>query len=434
MIFLKHIAKQIFQYEARLVLRRYHPKIIAITGSVGKTLTKDTLYAILSKKFFVRKSEKSFTTELGVPLSVIGCPYGSGSVLQWTQNILIGLRLLVFKSKYPDWLILEIDGDKPGDFLKLSSWLSPDILVVTAVGGVPAHIEEFGSDVEAFLNEKKSLIDSVSRDGVIIFNEDDEVTDRLVKGASARTISCGTTSDCAVSSKDFKILYSKTKNGQTVNGMSFEIFINGKSCPVTILSYLGEPIQNAVLLSVAAAKELGVSPEDSVAILGKLNFAPGRMNLVTGLKDTIIIDDSYNSSPIAMKQAVAVFSQIKNVGRKIAVIGDMFELGRFSAQEHVRIAQELHGVASYVICVGIRSRRIGEELLSLGFDESSLVCVDTSYEAGNILQNIIQAGDLILIKGSQAMRMERVVEEVMRHPEDKATVLCRQESEWLGRE
>lgn len=431
---LKQLTKRFFQYEARLVLKKYKPKIITIIGSVGKTTTKDALYPILSKKFFVRKSEKSFTTELGVPLTIIGCPYGSGSVLEWTRNVFIGLKLIAFKSHYPDFLILEVDGDKPGDLLGLSTWLFPDILVITAIGEVPSHIEAFDSDIEKFLVEKKNIIDSVARTGTIIYNADDEIVGRLVEKAPVRAISCGKTPDCDIRMSDFTVLYGTTKNGSIPTGMSYEIFAGKESYPVTVFSTLGLPMQYASLLAVSVANILGVSIGEGTYFITKLSFLPGRMHIVAGIKDTTIIDDSYNSSPIAMMQALDTFSHIDATGRKIAVIGDMFELGKFASDEHRKLAEMIKSVASYVVCVGIRSHRISEELLSLGFDESSLVSFDTSDEAGKFLQNIIEIGDVILVKGSQAMRMERVVEEIMRHPEDKATLLVRQEPEWLERE
>ena len=99
MDYLKKTVKKIFQYQARLVLKKYKPRIIAITGSVGKTLTRETIYLVLSKKFFVRKNERSFTTELGIPLTVIGCPSGVTTPIQLVKNILAGLKLLVYKNK-----------------------------------------------------------------------------------------------------------------------------------------------------------------------------------------------------------------------------------------------------------------------------------------------------------------------------------------------
>lgn len=431
---IKHLIKRLFQYEARLILKKYKPKIIAITGSVGKTTTKDLLYPILSRKLFVRKSEKSFTAELGVPLAIIGCPYGKGSILDWIKNIFIGLKLLIFRSHYPEWLVLELDGDKPGDLNNLSNWLSPNILVITEIGSVPSHIETFDSDLGKFLSEKRNLINSVVRDGLVIYNSDDEIVTGLISNCEVRKISCGSTPECDFSMSDFTLLYGTEKTGSIPTGMFFEILFDGKSLPISIFSTFGKGIQFACLMVMAVCKELNIGSEESIPILSKSHFLPGRMKILSGIKNSVLVDDSYNSSPVAMAQALDVFKKIDTVKRKIVVVGDMLELGKFSADEHKTIGKILKEIASYVICVGIRSRKISDELLSLGFPSDLISNFDTSIEAGKFLQNYIQDGDFILIKGSQAMRMERVVEEVMRHPEDKDKLLVRQDEEWIDRE
>jgi UDP-N-acetylmuramoyl-tripeptide--D-alanyl-D-alanine ligase len=180
--------------------------------------------------------------------------------------------------------------------------------------------------------------------------------------------------------------------------------------------------------------ELKVPVSDIISSLNQYKGLSGRMNIITGIKNTLIIDDSYNSSPVAMEQALDVFSNIQSSGRKILAVGDMLELGKYSAEEHRKSAHKIKEVADYVLCVGIRSRLIVDELLSLEFPESNIIQTDSSYEAGIELQKILEEGDIVLVKGSQTMRMERVVEEVMRHPQDKDTLLVRQEPEWLERE
>jgi UDP-N-acetylmuramoyl-tripeptide--D-alanyl-D-alanine ligase len=172
---------------------------------------------------------------------------------------------------------------------------------------------------------------------------------------------------------------------------------------------------------------------ESAKIAEKSALLPGRMKIINGIKNSTIIDDSYNSSPIAARQALNALSRIETNGRKIAVMGDMLELGRFSADEHKSLAGPIKSAASFAVCVGIRARRTGEELLSLGFPQESLACFDTSLEAGEFLKNEIKNGDIVLVKGSQNMRMERTVEAIMRHPEDKEKFLVRQEPEWLER-
>ena len=442
MSFLKKIVKLFLGYEARLVLAKYKPKVIAIIGGVGKTSTRDAVYLVLSKKFFVRKREKSFTAELGVPLAIIGSPVGNGSLFQWLKNILFGLKLLVWKSHYPEYLILEIDSDKPGDLKTVSQFLKPDVLIVTAIGDTPPHVELFGS-TENYITEIKFLIDAVIHQGTVIYNIDDSKTVSLFRGNSLKKISCGTSTESLVRGSDFSIIYTGDKVSKEPIGVSFDITYKSVKNSVTILGSLGIHIEYACLLAFALGTDLGLNSLEIVAALNKFISPAGRMKIISGIKDTIIIDDSYNSSPVALTQAVEVLSKVVSRGKKIAVLGDMLELGKYSAEEHRKIAGLLKDTAcpnddtvgrfSFVICVGLRARHISEELIKLGFQESKIISVDFSEEAGKELQKIIETGDTILVKGSQAVRMERAVEEVMKHPEEKGKLLVRQEPEWLIR-
>ncbi|MSU45404.1 MAG: UDP-N-acetylmuramoyl-tripeptide--D-alanyl-D-alanine ligase [Candidatus Zambryskibacteria bacterium] len=429
---LKPLAKKIFEWQARAVLKLYKPKIIAVTGSVGKSLTKEAIYLCLSKKYFVRKSEKSFTAELGVALTIIGCPTGTGTALDWARNLLLGFRLLLWRRSYPEYLILEIDGDKTGDLSRVSKFISPDILVMTAIGEVPSHIEAF-PDMESFLFEKRSMINAVKREGVIIYNADDSVTANLLQDTVINKISCALGGGADFVGTDLEILYANEKTSRVPTGMSFEIKARGEADKITTFQSIGVQNQYAILLAFAVASNFGMVRSQIVASLNKFTALPARMNIISGIKDTTIIDDSYNSSPVALSYAVSVFGDIKTKGKRVAVIGDMMELGKYSGIEHRKAAEMLSKKVDFVICVGIRSRKISEELQNFGFSESKILSVGSSEEAGKELQRILSVGDLVLVKGSQVMRMERVVEEVMRHPEDKRKILVRQEEEWLSR-
>jgi UDP-N-acetylmuramoyl-tripeptide--D-alanyl-D-alanine ligase len=302
--------------------------------------------------------------------------------------------------------------------------------------------------MQKFLAEKKKLIDSVMRNGRIVYNADDETACRLVRESPLRKISCGLSGDCEVRGTKFEILSSNAGGISKPTGMWFEITTRehspsvggtpqplsvGSSSTVTLLDTIGIHNEYATLLSVAVVSLLGISTEEVVKAIEKLAPLAGRMKIISGIKDSTVLDDSYNSSPIAARMAVEALARVQTSGRKIAVIGDMLELGKFSAEEHRELGRLLAPVAQYAVCVGLRTRRVAEMMLSLSFDENNISCFDTSAEAGNFLQNFIQPGDLILVKGSQAMRLEKMVEQIMRHPEDARTLLVRQEPEWLER-
>src|SRR3989338_4025790 len=135
----------IITLEARAVLRKYKPKIVAVTGSVGKTSAKDAIYAVLAKSARVRKSEKSFNSEVGLPLTVLGAPNAWSNPLRWLQNIVDGIFIILFTVEYPEWLVLEVGADRPGDIRSLSKWLQVDVAVITRLPEVPVHVEFFDS-------------------------------------------------------------------------------------------------------------------------------------------------------------------------------------------------------------------------------------------------------------------------------------------------
>jgi UDP-N-acetylmuramoyl-tripeptide--D-alanyl-D-alanine ligase len=170
---LKIVVVSVLTWEAKLVLKKYKPKIVAVTGSVGKTSTKDAIASVLSHFFFVRKSEKSFNSEIGVPLTVLDCPNGWSNPFAWLKNIFEGLALIVLPNHYPEWLVLEVGADRPRDIQNLTRWVKPDIAVITRLSKVPVHVEFFSSPAQVF-EEKGRLAEALKRDGTLVLNADDE--------------------------------------------------------------------------------------------------------------------------------------------------------------------------------------------------------------------------------------------------------------------
>src|SRR5258708_612279 len=154
---LKRIISYILRIESQMVLWKYKPKVVSITGSVGKTSTKDAVYAVISKISYVRKSEKSYNSEIGLPLTILGIPNGWNNPVIWLENILRGFWLFIWPHKYPEWLVLEVGVGKPGDMKRTASWLKSDVVIITAIGENPVHIEFFESR-KHLMEEKSSLI------------------------------------------------------------------------------------------------------------------------------------------------------------------------------------------------------------------------------------------------------------------------------------
>jgi len=428
---LRQTAKKILQWQAKRVLKKYNPKIIAVIGAVGKTVTRETIYSVLSKKVFIRKSEKSFTTEVGVPLAILGYPNSAGIVSEWARCVWDGFVLMAYKKPYPEWLLLELDSDKPRDLEGISTWIKPDVLVVTAIGSVPSHIESFG-DIENFVNEKSFIVDAVKRDGVIIFNSDDSMVEKLVKNSEVRKISCGINPISNIKGGDLEMLFGGKEN-QILTGMKFNLVYRKKEYAVSRLESVGVHIEYASLLAFAVGHEFNLTSKEIISSLNKVKPLQGRSRILQGIKNSVLIDDTYNASPLATSEAISLLSKININSRKVLILGDMLELGKYSATEHRKLAEVIKGNTHFLVTVGFRMRKLVEELLGLGYNESLVVSFDSTQDALSTLDSLIQEKDLVLLKGSQTMRMEKLVEEIMRHPEDKKLMLVRQEEEWSTR-
>ncbi|MFA7216831.1 MAG: UDP-N-acetylmuramoyl-tripeptide--D-alanyl-D-alanine ligase [Candidatus Paceibacterota bacterium] len=429
---MKKYIKRLFRYEASLVLKKYKPKIIVIIGSVGKTSTKEMVYSALSQKYFIRKNEKSFTASLGIPLVIIGGVFGRGSLFDWLKNLFRGFILIIKKVKYPEYLILEVDNDKPGDLKTVSEMLSPDLVVMTSIGDMPTHVEVFGSK-EKVLKEYDDYLKSLKPECKIIYNKDGEVVRSLIENKDFEKISITIDGEGNINADNRKFLYGKNDGMNILTGVSYDIGRGDEKQNIIIFDSIGIHSKYATLLACGVGIFLGIPFLKSVSLLSKYKVLPGRMKIISGIKNTTIIDDSYNSSPVAMNESLNTFSRLDISGKKIVVIGDMLELGKYSGEEHKKLAHKIKDIADVVIFVGIRTRLTGEELLNLEYPKENIFYFDDSENAGKFLQNYIQKGDCILVKGSQAMRMEKTVEEIMRHPEDKKTLLVRQEQEWRRR-
>jgi len=193
---------------------------------------------------------------------------------------------------------------------------------------------------------------------------------------------------------------------------------------------VGTQLAYACGAAVAVADELSVPIDAAVASLKELHTASGRMRLIKGVKSTLIIDDTYNASPVAVEQALNTLREIKHTTRKITVLGDMLELGKFSTEEHRRIGALIPEVAGVLLTVGVRARAIAEGALAAGMSEKNIFQYDDAQKAGRELQSILQPGDIVLVKASQGIRAERIVEEIMSEPLQAEELLVRQEKDW----
>ncbi len=422
---LKPLVVTILTAEARLLLRRTKPKIIAITGSVGKTSTKDAVYHAIKNRARARKSEKSYNSDIGVPLSILGLDNAWQNPVLWLKNIVDGLLLALFPGNYPEVLVLEMGVDRPGDMKKLASWVKPDMVVLTRLPEVPVHVEYFHSpdDVVA---EKLALVEALADDGVLIYNHDDEKILQATKSVRQRAIGYSRYSESDFMVMNDEVIY---EHGAP-KGLRFKIKHAKETADFSLQGAVGISHAYNFAAATAVAGFFGMEIKEAAAALTDFVPPPGRMRLVPGIKDTVIIDDTYNASPTALERALSTLYEIKGFHRKVAVLGDMLELGRFSINEHERAGAQAAECSQLLMTVGPRARGIAEGALAMGMSEKNILQYDDSESAARELQNIIKPGDLILIKGSQGMRMEKLVEEIMAEPGKANELLVRQGQAW----
>jgi UDP-N-acetylmuramoyl-tripeptide--D-alanyl-D-alanine ligase len=423
--FFKKIIVAILTWEAKVVLSRQKPRVVAITGSVGKTSAKDAIYTVLSSEFFVRKSDKSFNSEIGIPLTILGLKNGWSSPLKWIQNILEGLGQALLHHSYPEWLVLEVGADRPGDIRSIARWLRPDVVVVTHVPHVPVHVEFFPTP-EALLTEKRYLAEALKPEGTLILNADDERVAAIPHPAHGKIVRFGMGKDADVRASKERVTYKAKKP----TGISFKVAAEDHVYAVTLPGVLGVQHVYPALAAIAVGRSLSLDPARIEDALSRHLSPPGRMRILPGIRGSVLIDDTYNASPVAVAQALHTLHALKTEGRRIAVLADMLELGSYSIQAHADMGKIAAEEVDTLITVGIRSHEIGTAALKAGMKESNIEECATSQEAGKVLEGMLQEGDIALIKGSQSMRMEWAVEEVMAHPEDKDKLLVRQDPAW----
>lgn len=427
----KKIIVSILWSEAHQVIKKYNPKIIAVTGSVGKTSTKDAIFSVLSPSRYIRKSEKSFNSEIGVPLTILGCNNGWNNPFVWLLNIAHGLSLIVFKSEYPKWLVLEVGADRPGDIQSLTSWLKPDISVVTRFGKTPVHVEFF-KNREDLIQEKSYLVRVLRSGGVAVLNYDDEDVRAFGEYTESVKIFYGFDGGI-IKASHYRVITEKNGKGNFPVGISFNVDYAGTPLSIELFGSLGKHHVYPALAALAVGYAQGLDPEEVQAALKEHTALLGRMHLIDGIKGSLIIDDTYNASPVATLEALHTVQTLENVTRKIAILGDMMELGAHSSEAHREIGNVVAKSCDILVAVGVRSRRIAEAAMDSGMSEKNVYQFDSAQEAGVFIQNMITEGDIVLVKGSQSMRMEQAVKELMAEPEQAGELLVRQEEEWIRR-
>lgn len=426
---IKSIIVAIVTFEAKLVLRKYKPTIVVVTGSVGKTSMKDAVGTVLQSKFYIRKSEKSFNSETGVPLTILGCENPWNSHYLWLKVIIEGVWLILSKNHYPKILVLEVGADKPGDVSGMMSWISPDVVVVTKLPSIPVHVEAYASPDETRAEEFSPAC-ALSPDGTLIYSADDEFATELAKGVSANVLTYGVQNTTADIVGEYKgLVYDnacpKGFSADIIRGDTKEcLFINGAAGKHQLYPALG---------AFAVGVSFDMTAKEICTALEKYVPPQGRMRLLRGIKNTVLIDDSYNASPVAVIAALETLEEVQVPGRTIVVLGDMLELGTYSIDEHIHIGRFAAKKADFLVTVGLRAQGIADGANKARMAKKNMEHFGSSEEAAEFLEGFIEEGDLILVKGSQGVRLERITEKLIEDKDTAGKVLVRQDTEWKKR-
>lgn len=421
--------EKVLRFLSIIVLKKYKPFIIGITGSVGKTSAKEAIYAVLKNHFSTRKNIKNYNNEIGIPLTILGIELKK-NIFSLVLNFIKILGLILLPLKYPKKLVLEIGVDHPGDIKYLASFINFRIGVITEISEV--HLEFFGS-IDKILKEKGTLLKVLPEKGLSILNKDSRFFEELAKMSNTKIITFGFSKEADIH-VDGAVQMNKINPGQSdfTPNITFKVNYMGNTVPIRLPGVFGEHQVYAALAGISAGLSLGMNLIEISEGLRDYLPPPGRMRCVKGVKNSIIIDDTYNASPKAMLAALNTLGKME-AGRKIAVLGDMVELGSFEEEGHRQVGGRAAGVADILITVGERAEFILDEAMKNGFSKHSVFRFRESEEAGKFLQNFIKQGDLILAKGSQAVRMEKIVKEIMAEPGEAAKLLCRQDEIWQNR-
>jgi UDP-N-acetylmuramoyl-tripeptide--D-alanyl-D-alanine ligase len=420
---------------ATSVLRRHKPKVVAITGSVGKTTTKDMTWKLLEKHFNVRRNIKNYNNEIGVPLTIIGAESGEKSFLKWCLVFLKWIDAMLSRN-YPEILVLEMGADKPGDIKYLTSFVPVDVGVITNIG--ISHLENFKTKKSVAI-EKGYLLKSVPVNGLAILNSDDEECRKIASGLKTNVIKCGFDDGATMLGSDIVYGYRslETKNGKKIKlikGILFKLSYQGKIIPIKLKHALGYPQVYAAINAFAVGEYFKLNKFEAAEALQEFIPPPGRMVLMPGIKNSALIDDTYNSAPDSVDACIKTLEKIE-AERKIVVLGDMLELGDEEESAHREIGKKIAKLApDFFVAVGTRMKYAADEYRKNTKNKDSIGCFNSPIEAMIFVQHILKEGDVVLIKGSQGMRMEKIVEEIMRQPDKKKKLLVRQDDAWQKKE
>lgn len=411
------------RFMAIAVIKRHRPVIVGVTGSVGKSSAKEAIALVLGSKFQVRKNEENYNNEVGIPLTIIGAKSGKHSFVGWLRVLMKWIDVVFFSATYPEILVLELGIDRPGDMKYLLSFVPVRVGVMTNVSS--SHLEFFQT-VGAIAREKGLLIKHLPESGTAVLCADDERTLRFASKTKAKVITFGLNESASIRADHIAF----SGDADRFDGCHFKLSFDGKTIPVHLPHVIAEHHIQAVLSGIAVGRVFKLNPIAMAAAVQAFRSLPGRMQMLEGYKQSWIIDDTYNASPVSLLAALKtlrVFSQ----GRRVVALGDMLELGDESEGAHTKVAGwVMEAGVDVAVLVGKRMLAAHEVLIRNGFSKENCLWFVSPMEAAAVMRHHIETGDVVLVKGSQGMRMEKVTESLLEHSEKATQLLCRQSDDW----
>jgi UDP-N-acetylmuramoyl-tripeptide--D-alanyl-D-alanine ligase len=359
------------QQFASAVKRRAGFRLAAITGSVGKTTTKDFAAAILARRFSVAKTPGNQNSQIGFPMSILNMP------------------------REPEWMVGEMGLSEPGDLSRLSRVFEPDVAAILLIG--PAHLEFFPS-VDAIAEAKAEILEGLKPGGTFVANADDPRVEWIAARHRGRVVRFGRSARADVTAEDV-----------AVGGEGSRFRLKTPAGQASVALPVPGPHQVVNFLAAAAiAFAIGVAPADCAVAAGELRAAPHRGERRQHASGALLFDDAYNANPSSVRAALETLAALP-ARRRIAVLGDMLELGGEEARWHRETGAAVVGRADLLVCVGSRAAAFGEGAIAAGFPAGRVERVASAEEAARLLAPMLAAGDAVLFKASRGIGLERAV-------------------------
>lgn len=368
-----------------LLRQRRHLRVVAITGSYGKTTTKEAIAAVLAERLAVCKAIGTENNEIGIPRTVARC------------------------ASDDEVLVLEMGAQWRGEIAGYCRKVRPHFGVVTAVG--PVHLELFGS-LDRVQLAKAELVQALTARGTAVLNGDDPRVSQMSAATRANVVTYGVEGATDVVGREARVL----PDGWTQFSVA-----SGSDERQMKTRILGQAGVYAALAATAVGREFGFSLDEIAAGLAKVRPAPGRLHVRAGRKESVLIDDAYNANRVSAIVALELLAQLGAEGKRVAVLGDMLELGEYAAEEHLLLGQAAARFLDRLITVGSESVRIAAGARAAGMKPAQITEIPATHgesavlaaaldAAEKLLAEEIQPRDAVLIKGSHGMGLYRLAD------------------------